>query len=187
VVALLLALAVAAPPTPLPRVEVRTGLGDFVVEVDVVRAPATARNFLRYVDAGRYAGGSFHRTVTTWPDNQPGNAVKIDVVQGGAAPGKDFPPVALERTRDTGVLHGDGAVSLARDGPDTATSDFFVCVGAQPSLDFGGERNPDGQGFAAFGRVVSGMEVVRRIHAAPATGQSLAPPVKILGAARIAP
>jgi peptidyl-prolyl cis-trans isomerase A (cyclophilin A) len=187
VVALLLALAVAAPPAPLPRVEVRTGLGDFVVEVDVVRAPATARNFLRYVDARRYAGGSFHRTVPTRPDNQPGNAVKIDVVQAGAAPGKDFPPVALERTRDTGLLHADGAVSLARDGPDTATSDFFVCVGAQPALDFGGRRNPDGQGFAAFGRVVSGMEVVRRIHAAPANGQSLAPPVKILGAARLAP
>jgi len=187
VVALLLALAVAAPPTPLPRVEVRTGLGDFVVEVDVVRAPATARNFLRYVDAGRYAGGSFHRTVTTRPDNQPGNAVKIDVIQAGAAPGEDLPPVALERTRDTGLLHADGAVSMARDGPDTATSDFFVCVGAQPALDFGGRRNPDGQGFAAFGRVVSGMEVVRRIHAAPANGQSLSPPVKILGAARLAP
>jgi len=187
VVALLLALAVAAPPAPLPRVEVRTGLGDFVVEVDVVRAPATARNFLRYVDARRYAGGSFHRTVTTSPDNQPGKAVKIDVVQAGAAPGKDLPPVALERTRDTGLLHLDGAVSMARDGPDTATSDFFVCVGAQPSLDFGGRRNPDGQGFAAFGRVVSGMEVVRRIHAAPAQGQSLSPPVKILGAARVAP
>ena len=186
-IALLLALAVAAPPAPLPRVLFRTDLGDLVIEVDEARAPATARNFLRYVDAGRYAGGSFHRTVTTSPDNQPGKAVKIDVVQAGAAPGKDLPPVALERTRDTGLLHLDGAVSMARDGPDTATSDFFVCVGAQPSLDFGGKRNPDGQGFAVLGRVVSGMEVVRRIHAAPARGQSLAPPVKILGAARVAP
>lgn len=188
-IALLLALAVAAPPAPaapLPRVLLRTALGDLVIEVDETRAPATARNFLRYVDAGRYAEGSFHRTVTTSPDNQPGKTVKIDVVQAGAAQGKDFPPVALERTRDTGLLHVDGAVSLARDGPDTATSDFFVCVGAQPSLDFGGGRNPDGQGFAAFGRVVSGMEVVRRIHAAPARGQALVPPVKILGAARVA-
>jgi peptidyl-prolyl cis-trans isomerase A (cyclophilin A) len=168
-------------------VAVRTALGDFVIEVDVVRARATAGNFLRYVDAGRYAGGSFHRTVTTWPDNQPGKSVKIDVVQAGPAPGTDLPPVPLERTRDTGLLHLDGAVSLARDGPDTATSDFFVCVGAQPSLDYGGKRNPDGQGFAVLGRVVSGMEVVRRIHAAPAQGQSLSPPVKILGAARVAP
>jgi peptidyl-prolyl cis-trans isomerase A (cyclophilin A) len=176
VIALLLALAVAAPPAPLPRVMVRTALGDLVIEVDEARAPATARNFLRYVDAGRYAGGSFHRTVTTSPDNQPGKAVKIDL-----------PPVALERTLDTGLLHVDGAISMARDGPDTATSDFFVCVGAQPSLDFGGKRNPDGQGFAVFGRVVSGMDVVRRIHGAPAKGQSLQPPVRILDATRSPP
>ncbi len=183
-IALLLALAVAV---PLPRVAFRTDLGDFVVEVDEGRAPASARNFLRYVDAGRYRGGAFHRTVTTSPDNQPGKAVKIDVVQAGAAPGKDFPPVALERTRDTGLTHVDGAVSMARDGPDTATSDFFVCVGPQPELDHGGRRNPDGQGFAAFGRVVSGMDVIRRIHAAPARGQSLDPPVRILEAARLRP
>ena len=183
-IALLLALAVAV---PLPRVAFRTDLGDFVVEVDEGRAPASARNFLRYVDAGRYSGGAFHRTVTTSPDNQPGKAVKIDVIQAGAAPGKDFPPVALERTRDTGLTHVDGAVSMARDGPDTATSDFFVCVGPQPELDHGGRRNPDGQGFAAFGRVVSGMDVIRRIHAAPARGQSLDPPVRILEAARLRP
>ena len=176
-IALLLALAVAV---PLPRVAFRTDLGDFVVEVDEGRAPASARNFLRYVDGGRYRGGAFHRTVNTSPDNQPGKAVKIDVVQAGAAPGKDFPPVALERTRDTGLTHVDGAVSMARDGPDTATSDFFVCVGAQPALDFGGKRNPDGQGFAAFGRVVKGMEVVRKIQHSPAQGQSLEPPVPIL-------
>jgi len=155
--------------------------------VDEGRATASARNFLRYVDAGRYRGGAFHRTVTTSPDNQPGKSVKIDVVQAGAAPGKDFPPVALERTRDTGLAHVDGTLSMARDGPDTATSDFFVCVGAQPALDFGGKRNPDGQGFAAFGRVVSGMDVIRRIHGAPAKGQSLAPPVRILEAARLRP
>ncbi len=185
-IALLLVLALSAPP-PLPHVAFRTDLGDFVVEVDVARAPASARNFLRYVDAGRYRGGAFHRTVTTAPDNQPRNAVKIDVVQAGAAPGSDFPAVALERTRDTGLRHADGALSMARDGPDSATSDFFVCVGPQPELDHGGRRNPDGQGFAAFGRVVSGMDVIRRIHSAPAKGQSLDPPVRILDAARLRP
>ena len=183
-IALLLALVLAA---PLPRVSFRTDHGEFVVEVDEGRAPASARNFLRYVDAGRYRGGAFHRTVHTSPDNQPGKVVKIDVVQAGPAAGEDFPPVALERTRDTGLFHVDGAVSMARDGPDTATSDFFVCVGAQPELDHGGRRNPDGQGFGVFGRVVAGMEVVRRIHAAPARGQSLAPPVKILEAVRLPP
>ena len=191
-IALLVALALAAPsppaapaaPAALPRVSFRTALGDFVVEVDAARAPLSAANFLLYVDAGRYTGGAFHRTVTTAPDNQPRNAVKIDVVKAGAAPGADLPPVKLERTRDTGLAHVDGAISMARDGPDTATSDFFVCVGAQPALDFGGKRNPDGQGFAAFGRVVKGMDVVRRIQAAPADGQRLTPPILILSARR---
>ena len=192
-IALLLALAVAAPPAapappaPLPRVTLRTELGDVVVEVDLARAPVSGRNFLRYVDAGRYRGGAFHRTVTTSPDNQPSSRVKIDVVQAGPAPGADFPAIALERTRDTGLLHADGAISMARDGPDTATSDFFVCVGPQPELDHGGKRNPEGQGFAVFGRVVSGMEVVRRIHQAPAKGQSLQPPIRIVDATRSPP
>ena len=79
----------------------------------------------------------------------------------------------------------DGALSMARDGPDTATSDFFICIGDQPELDFGGKRNPDGQGFAVFGRVVAGMDVVRRIHGAPADGQSLTPPVAIRKAAPV--
>ena len=76
---------------------------------------------------------------------------------------------------------------MARDAPDTATSDFFICIGDQPELDLGGRRKPDGQGFAAFGRVVSGMDVVRRIHAAPADGQSLTPPVTIRKATAVAP
>ena len=161
-------------------------MGAVEIEVDAVRAPATAANFLRYVDAGRYDGGRFHRTVTL--GNQPQSPVKIEVVQAGVSPERekeDFPPVALERTRDTGLSHKDGTVSMARAGPDTATSDFFICIGDQPSLDFGGRRNPDGQGFAAFGRVVVGMDVVRRIQAAPAEGQSLKPPVRILRAKRL--
>ena len=96
----------------------------------------------------------------------------------------EFPPIKLERTKDTKLSHKDGTISMARDDPDTATSDFFICVGDQPELDFGGKRNPDGQGFAAFGRVVRGMDVVRKIQAAPADGQKLTPPVKILTARR---
>jgi peptidyl-prolyl cis-trans isomerase A (cyclophilin A) len=98
-----------------------------------------------------------------------------------------FEPIRLERTRDTGLRHQDGTVSMARAEPDTATSDFFVCIGDQPELDFGGQRNPDGQGFAAFGRVVKGMDVVRRIQLAPADGQTLTPPVSILSAGRLRP
>jgi peptidyl-prolyl cis-trans isomerase A (cyclophilin A) len=185
---------------PLPRVRLRTALGDVVVEVDVVRAPVTGANFLRYVEAGRYDGARFHRTVTSRPDNQPTNVVKIEVVQAGPPPARlpdggvdedrnegDRAPIPLERTRDTGLAHVDGALSMARGAPDTATSDFFLCVGPQPELDFGGRRNPDGQGFAAFGRVVSGMEVVRRIHRSHASGQTLDPPIAILEAIRIDP
>lgn len=187
--ALAACLAVLASPPP-PKAPVRvlfeTALGAIEVEVDAVHAPVTAANFLKYVDAGRYDGGRFHRTVTL--GNQPQSPVKIEVIQAGMDPSKekdDFAPIALERTRDTGLSHKDGTLSMARAGPDSATSDFFVCIGDQPSLDFGGKRNPDGQGFAAFGRVVKGMDVVRKIQAAPADGQSLTPPVLIIRARRL--
>ena len=143
--------------------------------------PLTSANFLRYVDEGFYNGGQFHRSVKM--DNQPQNAVKIEVIQASvaAARAKDqYPPIALERTTKTRLRHQDGAVSMARGGPDTAQSDFFICIGDQPSLDFGGARNPDGQGFAAFGRVVRGMETVRKIQQEPVTAQKLTPPVRIL-------
>jgi peptidyl-prolyl cis-trans isomerase A (cyclophilin A) len=147
------------------------------------KAPVTVANFLRYMDAHRYDGGRFHRTVRTRPDNQPNNTVKIDVIQASAveaAPGNDQ-PIPLERTRDTGLSHLDGGLSMARDGPDTATSDFFICIGDQPSLDFAGKRNPDGQGFAIFGRVTGGMDVVHKIHESPTGGtQALTPPLRIL-------
>ncbi|MRR10606.1 peptidylprolyl isomerase, partial [bacterium] len=96
------------------------------------------------------------------------------------------PPLPLERTRDTGLRHLDGTISMARAEPDTATHHFFICIGDQPELDFGGRRNPDGQGFAAFGRVIRGMELIRQIHSSPADGQLLAPPVQIQRAVRVA-
>ena len=88
-------------------------------------------------------------------------------------------------TRDTGLRHLDGTISMARGTPDSATSDFFICVGDQPELDFGGKRNPDGQGFAAFGRVVRGIEVVRKIQGRPAVGQAITPPVRIITVRRL--
>ncbi len=162
-----------------PRVIIQTDLGNIEVEIDTAHAPLTAANFLRYVDLGFYRFGRFHRTVRA--DNQPDSKVKIAVVQAGldSLRVKDFPPIKLERTSVTKLLHKDGTISMARDGPDTATSDFFICVGDQPALDYGGKRNPDGQGFAAFGRVMLGMDVVRKINAAPATGQALEPAVRI--------
>lgn len=181
--ALLLAAAAAAAPAVKPRVVIRTEKGDIVVEVDPERAPVTAANFLRYVDAGLYDGSTFHRTVTL--ENQPQSPVKIEVVQGGELPvDKAFPPIAHETTAATGLRHIDGAVSMARDKPGTASSSFFICVHDQPELDFGGRRNPDGQGFAAFGRVVAGLDVVRAIQTSPAEGQRLSPPIRIFSARR---
>lgn len=166
------------------RVVMRTEAGEIEVEIDTARAPVTSSNFLRYVDAGAYTGGTFYRVVRD--DNQPNDTVRIDVIQGGRPRGTPgFDPIPLERTNLTGLAHEDGVISMARAGSDTATSEFFICVGAQPELDFGGRRNPDGQGFAAFGRVVRGMNVVRRIHSSPAEAQQLTPAVRILGMARV--
>lgn len=181
---LLCPLLFAADPQPV-QVQLHTELGDIVVEVDTIHAPTTAENFLRYVDKGFYDGGSFYRTVTM--QNQPQNKVKIEVIQGGNQPreNEDFPPIPLERTSKTGLKHVDGAISMARGAPDSATSEFFLCVGDQPELDFGGQRNPDGQGFAAFGKVIKGMDIVRKIQQSPAEGQSLKPEIKILNARRV--
>jgi peptidyl-prolyl cis-trans isomerase A (cyclophilin A) len=165
---------------------IQTEKGDIEVELNAAQAPITVANFLKYVDGKFCDGGRFHRTVK--PDNQPDNKVKIEVIQAGINPEKtkqEFAAIKLERTRDTKLSHKDGTVSMARDAPDTATSDFFICIGDQPELDFGGKRNPDGQGFAAFGRVVKGMDVVKKIQSAPAEGQTLTPAVKILKIIRI--
>jgi peptidyl-prolyl cis-trans isomerase A (cyclophilin A) len=164
------------------RVRVQTELGDIVMEIDAKRAPNTAANFLRYLNAGHYDGGTFHRTVKM--DNQPDSPVKIEVIQAGVNPDRakeGFPPILLERTSVTGLRHTDGVISMARGQADSATSGWFICINDQPSLDYGGARNPDGQGFAAFGRVVQGMDVVRKIQQAPNTdAQRLTPPIKIL-------
>ena len=163
-----------------PIIGIDTELGRIDVALDVSRAPATVANFLRYADSAWYDGGSFFRTVTM--QNQPNDSIRIMVIQGGVtADHQDggWAPIHLEDTRTTGLRHLDGTISMARSSPHSATWSFFICVGDQPELDFGGKRNPDGQGFAAFGRVVKGMDVVRRINASPAVGQSLKPPIRI--------
>ena len=181
------AAAHGAEPAAPPRVSFETALGSFVVELEPARAPRTVTNFLRYVDEGRYTeGGRFYRVVRD--DNQPDSPVKIAVVQGGIGfdpPSPlELPPIAHESTAETGLRHLDGTISMARNEPGSASSEIFVCVGDQPELDFGGRRNPDGQGFAAFGRVVAGMESVRAIHRLAAEGQLLVEAVRF-SAARV--
>lgn len=196
--------------TPEPvDVVIETPLGTITVRLETANAPITTANFLFYVDRGFYDGGRFHRTVRL--DNQsnanlkvevadlgiasdggtkplPNDAVPIEVIQGGInldRKAEQGAPIPLERTRDTGLHHADGTISMGRTTADTAKSDFFICINDQPELDFGGRRNVDGQGFAAFGQVIDGMDVVRQIQAQPADGQSLSPVIPIIHMARI--
>jgi len=162
------------------KIIIRTGAGDIYVRLDLEKAPVTSSNFLRYVDSAMFDSTCFYRVVG--PENQPGDTIKIAVIQGGMYTDEAgaFPPVIHETTAMTGIRHRNGTISMARSVPGSATSEFFICVGDQPDLDFGGRRNPDGQGFAAFGRVSRGMNVVKRIHSIPAPGQYLDEPLPIL-------
>ncbi len=162
------------------RIIIETELGDIEAEVFEDKAPITAGNFLSYLDRGFYENGHFYRTVT--PSNQPDTDIRIEVIQGGINPaleGERAEPIPLERTTETGLSHTDGTLSMSRFAPDSAHSEIFICIGDQPVLDFGGMRNPDGQGFAAFGRVTQGMDVVRAIQQSPYEKQRLTPPITI--------
>lgn len=164
---------------------IKTSLGNITIELYPDKAPVTVANFLKYADAHLYDSSSFFRAVRL--DNQPNNPVKIEVIQGGNVDSlKQFPPIPMETTSQTGLHHLDGTISMARSTPASATCSFFICINDQPSLDFGGNRNPDGQGFAAFGRVTSGMEVVRKIQQMyPGQGQYFTPPVTIITIERV--
>lgn len=177
----IIALTVSSCCKQNPEILFETEFGNFIVEVYPEKAPITTTNFLQYVEEERLGDATFYRAVTM--DNQAENDIKIEVIQGGLF--EDIhpmylPPIAHETTVETGILHKNGTISMARMEPGTVTCEFFICVGDQPALDFGGKRNPDGQGFSAFGKVVEGMEIVRKIHQSPLDGQWLSPKVKIL-------
>lgn len=158
----------------LPKVSLETSFGEIIVEVDTLYAPITAGNFLKHVRKGTYTNSVFYRVVRM--DNQPNSEVKIEVIQGGVftdARLERIEPIVHETTQKTGIKHLNGTISMARVGPGTASTEFFICVNNQPELDFGGKRNPDGQGFAAFGQVVKGMDVVQKIKAQKDNNQTL--------------
>ena len=168
-----------------PSIIFETELGNITVELHLDKAPITAANFLRYVDENRLTEATFYRTVRD--GNQENNPVKINVIQGGLYEDNHpmmLEPIAHENTKQTGIKHLDGVISMARYTPGTATSEFFICVGDQPALDYGGGRNNDGAGFAAFGKVTEGMDVVHLIHQAKADGQYHNPRIKILSIKR---
>lgn len=165
----------------LPLVAIETTLGTIYCEIDTIHAPVTATNFLDHIQKNTYKDAVFYRVVRT--DNQPDNQTKIEVIQGGLYADEEIDqikPIIHETTKETGLYHLNGTLSMARNEPGTASTEFFICVGNQPELDFGGKRNPDGQGFAAFGKVTEGMDVVRKIQVQKDKNQYLVEPVRIL-------
>ena len=181
------------PATALPRVQITTTAGSFTVEVEVVKAPVTAANFLHYVDQKKLDGITFYRTCKV--------ADKFGFVQFGTNgdPKRTLPPIKHEPTTITGLKHLNGTLSTARLAPGSARGDFTVSVGDQPSFDADPTKPDDATktnlGYAAFGRVVDGMDVVLKIFDAPVDpnatvrgsfkGEVPAAPVKVLTARRI--
>ena len=167
-------------------INMETNLGLIQIELYPDKAPITVANFLQYVDEARYEELHFYRVVHM--ENQPDNKIKIEVIQGGLEIDKhpmELPPIHHEATNKTGIKHEDGTLSMARLEPETASSEIFICINDQPELNFGGKRNPDGQGFAAFGKVVSGMDIVRQIQSKPEKEQMLLKPVKVNSIKRV--
>lgn len=179
--------AAQAPTLALPRVVLETSAGRLVIEVNDRAAPVTGGNFLKYVDEHRFDGATFYRAMKSAPDR--------GLVQGGTNndSARVLPPIAHEPTSRTGLSHVDGAISMARYEPGTATGDFFISVGSTPSYDAGRPYSMDSFGFAVFGKVVEGMEAVRVILVAPTSatdgegfmrGQMLEPRIVIVSARR---
>ncbi len=171
-----------------PTVNIETNFGDIIVELYPAKAPKTVAAFLSYVDAGYYKNGSFYRVLKS--EDQPSNAFKSDLIQGGIwetdyKRQSAIPGITHETTQQTGILHKDGTISLARNAPGSASSEFFIVIGDQPAYDYGGDANPDGQGFAAFGRVVDGMKYVKQIHAQPDNQTNFTPPILIKNIVRL--
>ena len=163
-----------APIVPGPGdvlVALETSLGPIVIALKVKQAPLTTANFLRYVDEKRYDGASF------WRSAKAKSPVDYGLIESGLQgdPKKLLPPIAHEPTSQTGLRHVDGTVSLARKEPGSGDSDFFICVGEAPYLDANPTGEGDNPGFAAFGQVIKGMEIVHKILNLPTAGKATNP------------
>ncbi len=169
-----------------PGVIIKTEFGDIEVELYPQKAPKTVASFLAHVDSGHYKRCSFYRVLNDY--NQPSDAPKAELIQGGIWKNRSLKInpafVPHESTQQTGILHKDGIVSMARNEPGTATTEFFICIGDQPGFDYGGKNNADGQGYAAFGKVVKGLDVVHKIYNKPEENTSFDPPVMIMNIVR---
>jgi len=171
-----------------PHILIQTRIGNIEMELFGAQAPKTAAAFLSFIDSGLYRDASFYRVLHI--TNQPSDAPKAELIQGGLWNKKGarrdlLPGIGHETTRQTGILHTNGVISLARQEPGSANTEFFICIGDQPGFDYGGENNPDGQGYAAFGKVVKGMDIVRRIYDMPEHDQYFEPAVPIFNIVRL--
>jgi len=165
-----------------PHVKIETDYGDIEIELYPSKAPKSVAAFLSYVDSDLYKNSSFYRVLKE--ENQPSSSFKSELIQGGIWQSNNKKAASLqgmphETTKQSGILHTNGTVSLARTTPGTASSEFFICVGDQPAYDYGNDANPDKLGYAAFGRVVKGMDIVKMIHEQPENGETFAPSIKI--------
>lgn len=173
---------------PKNSIKIETNFGDIIVQLFPEKAPVTVANFLKYVDSGYYKNSSFYRVLKA--EDQPSSAFRSDLIQGGIWQTKSkleagLPGIPLETTRQTGITHKNGTISMARSGASTATTEFFIVIGDQSAYDYGGDANDDHQGFAAFGRVVEGMDIVKDIHAQPDYNTSFRPPITIKNIVRL--
>ena len=180
--------AAAFPQYALVKVSLVTSQGTIVLALEKQRAPVTTANFLRYVDQKKLDGVTFYRTVKVTPT--------IGFIQGGTRndPKRTLPPIKHEPSSTTGVHNVDGTIAMARSAPGTASGDFFILVGDEPTMDADPKAPGDNQGFAAFGHVVEGMDVVRHIMDAATSptagagvmkGSMIADPIKIIAARRV--
>jgi peptidyl-prolyl cis-trans isomerase A (cyclophilin A) len=171
-----------------PTIKIMTNFGDIIVELYPEKAPKTVAAFLSYVDSGYYKKSSFYRVLKE--EDQPSNAFRSQLIQGGIWQTQykkqlGVPGIPHETTKQTGILHKNGTISLARTAPGTASTEFFIVIGDQPAYDYGGSANPDGQGFAAFGKVIKGMDVVKQIHEQPDNQTTFTPPLEISNIVRL--
>ena len=172
-----------------PTIDIQTYYGDIIVELYPERAPKTVAAFLSYVDSGFYRNTSFYRVLKK--EDQPSNVAKTQLIQGGLwqtniKRQQTIPGIPLETTEQTGLLHKEGVISLARnEEPNSGNTEFFICLDDQPDYDYGGDASPDGKGYVTFGKVIKGMEFVKQIQKQPDFETNLMPPIKIINIIRL--
>lgn len=172
-----------------PTIDIQTYYGDIIVELYPEKAPKTVAAFLSYVDSGYFKNTSFYRVLKK--EDQAMNVDKAELIQGGLWQTnyklqKTIPGIPLETTKQTGILHKEGVISLARnEDPNSGNTEFFITLDDEPDYDYGGDASPDKQGYTTFGKVIGGMQYVKQIHQQPDFETNFRPPIKIINIKRL--